>query len=97
MKKTIILLGAFALFIAAPSFGQTQENTKATPTQENANSANLKKQEATPQKQKVKAELKTAKAQKVQSVKVSEKLKARKVQKAKPVERKTEEAVLEEK
>ncbi len=91
MKKSIFVLGVFVLFLAAPSFGQVQENTKATSSQENVKPAKLEKQEATPEKQRAKAELKTVKARKAKAIKPAQKLK-----KAEPINRDAQEAKREE-
>lgn len=93
MKKSIILLGAFALLVAAPSFGQTQESSQATTTQKSEKSAVLKKQEVKPQK--ATAQRKTMKAQTATAAKPASSAE-RDVQKAEPKKMETQKAVREE-
>lgn len=76
MKKSITLLGVFALLVAAPSFAQEKsvENTQVTKAEPVA----IEKQEITAKKQAVKAEpikkqeLKAAKIKPVQEIKAVE-------------------------
>ena len=69
MKKSIILLGTFALLMSAPSFGQTQESTEATSTQKAENSAVIQKKEVTAEKAEVKVQKKSIKPQSTTAIK----------------------------
>lgn len=92
MKKSIILLGAFALLMTVPSFGQTQESTTATTNPNSEKSADLQKQEVQPQKENAKLEVKSMKAQKVKAIAPAQSQANRDIQKADAVKMKPQEA-----
>lgn len=68
MKKSLLIVGAFMLFAAAPSFGQNQNQTDAVSAQKHENTSVLQKQEVKSEIKKVKTERKALKVQKIEAV-----------------------------
>lgn len=96
MQKSIILIGVFALLMAAPSFGQTQENTQATSTQKSENSAFLQKKEVNPQMKRAKLEEKTVEARTVKALEPTQNNTTKDVRKAEPIEQKNQKTLRKE-
>lgn len=96
MKKSIILLGAFTLLLAAPSFCQTQESTQATSTEKSEKTVVLQKQKVKSQKKKAKSHKMSMKAQNIRAVKSTQANAKKETQKSEVIQTEDKKAVRKE-